>query len=127
LRSPGRSYVSYGLICLLVSLPGAAIWFTAAEALMRLCYFGLRHFPNLWPMFATAYQIDARAPWLSPFGYWIMYASILFTWSSLYFGINAMLDLEIERANVARALKLADTARCARSNRISTRTFCSTP
>ena len=42
--------------------------------------------------------------------YWFFYTSVLLTWSSLYFGINAMLDLETEKAKVARALKLADTA-----------------
>ena len=42
---------------------------------------------------------------------WPFYAIILFTWASLYYGVNAILDLEAERANVANALKLADTAR----------------
>jgi two-component system LytT family sensor kinase len=45
-----------------------------------------------------------------PIPYWFFYTSLLLTWSSLYFGINAMLDLESERAKVSRALKLADTA-----------------
>jgi two-component system, LytTR family, sensor kinase len=59
----------------------------------------------------AAAHADAVYPWWIPFAYWLFFASFLFTWSSLYFGINAMLDLETERANVARALKLADSAR----------------
>ncbi len=110
-RANRRSYVAYGIISLLISLPGAALWYTAAEALTRLCYFALSHAPRLWPVFAAAAHTDALAPWWIPYGYWSVYTIILFTWSSLYFGVNAMLDLETERANVVRALKLADTAR----------------
>jgi LytS/YehU family sensor histidine kinase len=50
------------------------------------------------PLFITRY--------LSPF-----YCIILFTWAALYYGVNAILDLESERANVVNARKLADTAR----------------
>ena len=90
---------------------GGALWYSATEALLRLGYLALSHFAGLWPLFEAAAHADALYPWWIPFGYWLFFASFLFTWSSLYFGINAMLDLETERANVARALKLADTAR----------------
>jgi two-component system, LytTR family, sensor kinase len=106
-----RSYAAYGLICLLLSVPGGALWYSATEGLLRLCYLALSHFSGVWPLFVAAAHADALYSWWIPFGYWLFFSSFLFTWSSLYFGINAMLDLETERANVARALKLADTAR----------------
>jgi two-component system LytT family sensor kinase len=106
-----RSYAAYGLLCLLLSVPGAALWYTATEALLRLGYFALSHFASVAPVFVAAADVDATFPWWIQFSYWLFFASFLFTWSTLYFGINAMLDLETERANVARALKLADTAR----------------
>lgn len=106
-----RSYAAYGLLCLLLSVPGGALWYSATEALLRMCYLGVSHFAVLWPSFAAAAQMDAAYPWVIPLQYLPFFASILFTWSSLYFGINAMLDLETERANVAHALKLADKAR----------------
>lgn len=110
-RLRSRSYGTYGLLCLVLSVPGAALWYTTSEALIRLGYFALRRWPTLWPAFATAAHTDAQYPWLIQFDYWLFFAIFLLTWSSLYFGINAMLDLETERANVAQALKLADTAR----------------
>jgi two-component system LytT family sensor kinase len=106
-----RSYAAYGLLCLLLSVPGGALWYSATEALLRLVYVALSHFAGLWPLFVAAAHADALYPWWIPFAYWLFFSSFLFTWSTLYFGINAMLDLETERANVARALKLADTAR----------------
>jgi two-component system, LytTR family, sensor kinase len=106
-----RSYAAYGLLCLLLSVPGGALWYSATEAVLRLGYLALSHFPSLAPLFVAAAQADAVYPWWIPFQFWLFFATFLFTWSSLYFGINAMLDLETERANVARALKLADTAR----------------
>ena len=106
-----RSYVAYGVLCLLLSVPGGALWYSATEGLLRLGYFSLSHLPRLWPLFVAGARADALYPWWIPVDYWFFFASFLFTWSSLYFCINAMLDLETERANVARALKLADTAR----------------
>ena len=78
---------------------------------MRLGYVALSHFASLAPLFVAAAHADALFPWWIPFSYWFFFAIFLFTWSTLYFGINAMLDLETERANVARVLKLADIAR----------------
>jgi two-component sensor histidine kinase len=109
-RLSHRSYAFYGVLCLLLSVPGAALWYSASEALLRLGYLAVSQFPGLWPIFATAAQTDAAYPWWIEFQYWLFFSSFLFTWSSLYFGINAMFDLETEKANVARALKLADTA-----------------
>jgi signal transduction histidine kinase len=111
IRLRSRSNAWYGLVCLCSSAFIAPVWFLVTEALIRLCYYRLSHYPNLWPIFAAAAKADAAAPWLIRMDYWLWYAIVLFTWSSLYFGINAMLDLETERANVSRALKFAETAR----------------
>jgi two-component system, LytTR family, sensor kinase len=109
-RLKHRSYAVYGLFCLLLSVPGGALWYSSSEALIRLGYYIAGHFAGVWPMFAAAAKTDAAYPWWIDYSYWLFFSSFLFTWSSLYFGINAMLDLETEKANVARALKLADTA-----------------
>jgi two-component sensor histidine kinase len=111
LRASHSSYVAYGLVSLVLSALVAPLLYAATEVQIRLCYLALSHSPRLWPLFVAAAQEDALAPWWNPLRYWIFDSIILFSWSSLYFGINAMLDLETERANVARALKLADSAR----------------
>ena len=110
-RAVPGSYVTYGLASLLLSILGTPIFYFLTEALLRLVYLALGHSPRLWLLVAAAAREDARAPWLIPFSYSIWYGFTLFMWSTLYFGVNAMLDLEIERANVVRALKLADSAR----------------
>jgi two-component sensor histidine kinase len=110
-RSTPRSFATYGSICLLLSVAAAPVWYSVAEASVRLGYLGLSRVPSTAPLIAAAAHTDSLAPLWIPYRDWIFFASVLFTWSALYFGINAMLDLETERANVARALKLADTAR----------------
>ena len=109
-RSTPKSYAVYALIGLLFCTAGAPVWYVAAKALTRWCYL-MAGQSYQSPLFVAADHADALTPWWMPLDYWISYTCILFTWSSLYFGINAMLDLETERANVTRALKLADTAR----------------
>jgi two-component system, LytTR family, sensor kinase len=110
-RSTPRSFVAYALIGLLFCAAGAPLWYLAAKALTRYCYILANHSAHQSALFLASDHADALTPWLIPVDYWLSYTCILFTWSSLYFGVNAMLDLETERANVARALKLADTAR----------------
>lgn len=110
-RADQRSYAIDAVLCLVLSVFGAAVWYSATEALIRLGYFTVRHFPDLWPLFMAAAESDAVYPWWIQPDFWLFFAIFLFTWSSLYFGINAMLDLETERANVSQALKLADRAR----------------
>ena len=65
-----------------------------------------------WRALFSAYAAsEAREPLFLTQYLWPFYSIILFTWASLYYGVNAILDLESERANVVNALKLADTAR----------------
>ena len=111
-RSTSRSYGAYALVGLLFCVAGAPIWYAASYAMTLLCYFAAHQFtPHLSLIFLGAERANSVMPWWIPLEYWFSFTSTLFTWSSLYFGINALLDLETERANVTRALKLADTAR----------------
>jgi signal transduction histidine kinase len=110
-RAAGWSYTSLGLLALTLSMLVAPVWYALYLALLREGLAGVAHWPGLQAMFSHEAIDAARLPWWIPLGYWNMFTSILLTWSSLYFGVNAMLDLETERARSVRALKLADSAR----------------
>jgi two-component system LytT family sensor kinase len=110
-RSAGWSYTYLGLLALASSMLLAPIWYALYLALLRAGLAGVAQWPGLHARFAREASEAARLPWWIPLGYWNMFTSILLAWSSLYFGVNAMLDLETERARSVRALKLADSAR----------------
>jgi two-component system, LytTR family, sensor kinase len=111
-RSAGWSYTSLGMLALTLSVLAAPIWYVVDLTLLRATLTGPVQMLGLGTMFAReAIQVAAHPRWWPPIGHWIMFTSLLLTWSSLYFGINAMLDLETERARSVRALKLADSAR----------------
>jgi two-component system, LytTR family, sensor kinase len=111
-RLAGWSYTSLGMLAVTLSVLAAPIWYVMDMPLLRASLAGVGHWPDLSAMFAREARETAMQPrwWLS-IGHWMMFTSLLLTWSSLYFGINAMLDLEIERARSVHALKLADSAR----------------
>jgi signal transduction histidine kinase len=110
-RSGGWSYTSLGLLAATLSVLVAPIWYVVVHPLLRASLAGMQAL-GLGAMFARAVNEVATAPhWWIPVGHWMWYTSLLLTWSALYFGINAMLDLESERARSLRALKLADSAR----------------
>jgi signal transduction histidine kinase len=110
-RAAGWSYLSLGMLALTLSTLVAPIWYALYLALLREALACVAQWPDLHAMFAHEATEAARLPWWIPIGYWNMFSSILLTWSSLYFGVNAMLDLETERARSVGALKLADSAR----------------
>ena len=119
-RAAGWSYTSLGMLALTLSMLVAPIWYALYLALLRAGLAGVAHWPGLHAMFAKEASEAAPLPWWIPLGYWNMFTSLLLTWSSLYFGINAMLDLESERARSVRALKLADSARlCALQSQLN--------
>jgi LytS/YehU family sensor histidine kinase len=92
-------------------LAAAPIWYVVSHTLLRASLTGVQAL-GLGAMFARLVSEAVTQPrWLIPLGHWMMYTSLLLAWSALYFGINAMLDLETERARSVRALKLADSAR----------------
>jgi two-component system, LytTR family, sensor kinase len=110
-RAAHFSYPAIGILALILSAVGAPLWFLVDQALNLACLTGLMHVKSLAPIFITDASEISADPMLIPGASWIIYTSVLFTWSSLYHGINAMLDLEIERAHVVHAMKLADDAR----------------
>jgi len=110
-RSAGWSYASLGMLAATLSVLAAPIWYVVVHPLLRASIAGMQAL-GLGAMFARVATDVAAAPhWWIPVGHWMWYTSLLLTWSALYFGINAMLDLESERARSVRALKLADSAR----------------
>jgi two-component system LytT family sensor kinase len=111
MRAAHFSYLAVGVVALILSTVGAPLWFMVDQALNLACLTALMHIPSLLPIFLQDASEIAADPMLVPGSSWIIYTTVLFTWSSLYHGINAMLDLEIERAQVVRAMKLADDAR----------------
>jgi two-component system, LytTR family, sensor kinase len=111
-RSAGCSYTSLGMLALAVSVLTAPIWYVIHLWLLRAGLAGVSHWPGLTAMFAREVTETMALPrWWPTIGHWMFFTSLLLTWCSLYFAINAMLDLETERARSLEALKLADGAR----------------
>jgi two-component system, LytTR family, sensor kinase len=104
-------YALRGFLALLLSMLGAPVWYIVDMALNRTLVSGLVQLNGIGPLFLADAQKIASSPWLMPVGHWITFGSTLFIWSSLYVAINTMLDLEMERERVVRALQLADSAR----------------
>jgi two-component system LytT family sensor kinase len=106
-----HSYVVFAAIALTLSVMLAPLWHFMEQVSLRMTLAAVVHVDALRSEFAEDAVRTAQDPLFFPFYLWPFYSIILFTWASLYFGVNAMLELESERANVANALKLADTAR----------------
>jgi len=94
-----------------LSILAAPIWYVVVHTLV-LASLSAVHALGLGAMFALSISdVTAESRWWIPLAHWMTYTSVLLTWSSLYLGITAMLDLESEHARSAHALKLADSAR----------------
>jgi two-component sensor histidine kinase len=106
-----HSYVVFAAIALTASVLLAPLWYFMEHIFLRMTLTAVLHFDSLRSLFAVYAVRVARDPLFFSIYLWPFYSIILFTWASLYFGVNAMLELESERANVVNALKLADTAR----------------
>jgi two-component sensor histidine kinase len=105
-----HSYIMFAAIALSSSVLLAPLWYFMELMSLRMTLTAVVHVDSLRSLFAEDAVRVARLPLFFPYQ-WPFYSIILFAWASLYFGVNAMLDLESERANVVTALKLADTAR----------------
>lgn len=105
-----HSYAVFAAIALTLSVLLAPLWYFLETVSLRMTLSAVLHVDSLRPIFSADAARMARAPLFYPY-LWPFYSIILFSWASLYFGVNAMIELESERANVANALKLADTAR----------------
>lgn len=106
-----HSYVMFAAIALTASVLLAPLWYFLEQISVRATLSAVLQFASLRPVFLAFAARVARDPLFFSIYLWPFYSIILFTWASLYFGVNAMLELESERATVANALKLADTAR----------------
>jgi two-component system, LytTR family, sensor kinase len=106
-----HSYVVIAATALIVSLLLAPLWYFIEHISSRTILPAVLQVGSLRSVFSVYAANVVREPLLLTHYLWPFYSIILFTWASLYYGINAILDLESERANVVNALKLADTAR----------------
>jgi len=103
--------VVFAAIALISSVLLAPLWYSMEQICLRMTLSALLHIDSLRSVFSADAERTARDPLFFSLYLWPFYSIILFTWASLYFGVNAMLELESERANVVNALKLADKAR----------------
>jgi len=106
-----HSYVVSAVIALTASVLLAPLWYSIEHLIVRTMLPVVLHVDSWRSSFTALAAIEADRPLYFSIYLWPFYSIILFTWAALYFGINAMLDLEIERANVINERKLADTAR----------------
>jgi hypothetical protein len=111
-RSSALSYQSLGVLSLILSVAGALVWYVGYVGLLRVVVaLFLPHGHMGDAELGREPAAMASQPWLIPIRTWITCGSLLLTWTALYFGVNAMVDLEVERGRVAQALKLAERAR----------------
>jgi sensor histidine kinase YesM len=110
-RSTAVSYQSLGLVILLFSVVGALVWYGGYVGVLRALSVALALWFGGDSGVVAEMSIITSQPWAIPIRTWITCGSLLLTWSSLYFGINAMIDLEVQRERAERAMKLADRAR----------------
>ena len=111
IRAAKVSYARLGVVALTFSILGAPAWYVAEHAADLIELRILMHIESISHIFAADAHATAIESWRIPIDAFVMHSIILFTWSSLYFGINAMIDLEMERARASGAIKLAESAR----------------
>ena len=110
-RRAGWSFTSLVILAVASSILTAPLWYVVVHTLVRASLAGMQAL-GFGAMFARMVSdVTAESRWWIPLPNWMTYTSLLLAWSSLYLGINAMLDLESEHARSVRALKLADSAR----------------
>jgi two-component system LytT family sensor kinase len=106
-----HSYAVIGATALIVSVLFAPVWYFLEELSLHAILPAMLQVGSWRPVFSVYAANEMREPLLLTQYLWPFYSIILFAWAALYYGVNAIVDLESERANVVIALKLADTAR----------------
>jgi two-component sensor histidine kinase len=106
-----HSHVMFAAIALAASVLVAPLWYFLEQISLRAALTAMLHVDSLRSSFAADAARTARDSLFITLYLWPFYSIILFTWASLYSGVNAILELEAERANVVNALKLADSSR----------------
>lgn len=112
-RRARRRKLSYLILAPLVLLACsvlAEVWYVVELIVARWSFNQLAAISSLHAQFAFGAGQLAKGPLLISVYEWFLNCSALLTWSSLYFGVNSMMDLELEKARAAHALKLADSA-----------------
>jgi two-component system, LytTR family, sensor kinase len=89
----------------------AIAWYWGELWVSRWCFRLLIPMMVTDPHFAYGARLLEKSPLLISAEQWYVYTFTLLTWSSLYFGINSVMDLELERGRVVAAMNLAETAR----------------
>lgn len=110
-RSAAVSYPLLGLLTLTLSVGGALVWYGSYLVVLRGLFVSLERWLGGGPGVAAEIAAVAAQPWAISIRVLVTCGCLLLTWSSLYFGINAIIDLEVERERGERAVKLADRAR----------------
>jgi two-component system, LytTR family, sensor kinase len=110
LRRLHLSHMAFAAVALISSVLLAPLWYFMEHVGLRITLPAVLHVDSLRSLFSVNASIMTREPLFLTQYLWPFYSIILFTWASLYYGVNAILDLESERANVVNARKLADTA-----------------
>ena len=110
-RRRHHSNLVFAVIALASSLLLAPLWYFMEQITLRMTLAAVLHVDSWRSSFVAYAARVVRDPLFLSIYLWPFYSIILFTWASLYFGVNAMLDLESERANVVNERKLADSAR----------------
>jgi two-component system, LytTR family, sensor kinase len=109
-RQIGMSYSVIAPCVLVACALLAELWYAAELLIDRISF----DFLTTWEYTAAYFAFGARQftvlSYLVTFGQWLVYVFTLLTWSSLYFGINSILELEYERTRATQALRLADSA-----------------
>jgi signal transduction histidine kinase len=104
------SYLVLAPLVLLVCAVLAEVWYAVELIVARWSFNELAALGSVHAQFAFGASNLAKASlWISVYE-WFLNCSALLTWSSLYFGVNSMMDLELEKARATHALKLADSA-----------------
>jgi two-component system LytT family sensor kinase len=106
-----HSHVMFAAVALSACVLAAPVWYFVEQLVNRAALAAVLQFASVRPVFAAYLVRTADTSLLITLWLWPFYSIILTAWTSLYYAVNAILELESERANVVQALKLADTAR----------------
>lgn len=110
-RKRGMSYVAIAPCVLLASAILAEFWYAIELLIARSSFQFLATWNLTGTLFAFGAAELASNSYLIKYGQWFVYFFALLTWSSLYFGITSIMELEVERKRAGEAIRLAESAR----------------
>jgi two-component system LytT family sensor kinase len=110
-RSAGLSFVIVTPLVVVSCGVLAEAWYAIDLFAARRVFTAFAPLMSSYPKFQFGMAQLAQPSYLISATRWYVYSFTLLLWSSLYFGVNSMIDLEFERAHAAEATQLADAAR----------------